>query len=192
MHSSVRPGTLAPAIRFALLTAAALAALLLISAPSHAASGGVSVAGQATDSKKGGAFKKARLKRNGKAIAPDTAPRRVKRAIAAANKIRKTRYKWGGGHGSFKDNGYDCSGAVSYVLRGARMLKSPLDSSSLMSWRKKGKGKWITVYAHGGHTFVMVAGLRFDTSGSGGKGPRWRAEKRSKRGFTVRHFNKRF
>ncbi len=114
------------------------------------------------------------------------------RAITAANEINEKPYKWGGGHGSFKDRGYDCSGTVSYVLRGARMLKSPLDSSGLMSWGRKGKGKWITVYANGGHTFVEVAGLRFDTSGSGGKGPRWRKEKRSKSGFVVRHFNKKF
>lgn len=127
---------------------------------------------------------KAKLTSSGKAIAPDDAPRRVKRAIRAGNEIRNKPYKWGGGHGSFEDRGYDCSGAVSYVLRGARAIKAPMDSTGLMSWGRKGKGRWITVYAHGGHTYVMVAGLRFDTAG--GDGPRWHKDKRSKQGFAVR------
>lgn len=129
---------------------------------------------------------KAKLLKNGNALPPPDAPRRVVRAIKAANKINKTKYQWGGGHGSFKSRGYDCSGAVSFMLRGAKMLKRPMASGSLMNWGRRGKGKWITVYAHGGHTYAMVAGLRWDTSG--GPGPRWHKDKRSKRGFTVRHF----
>lgn len=175
------------AVTVLLVVAAVIAVGLVVAAtPAPAASGGIGLS--ETSGKPG----KAKLKRNGDAVPPPDAPKRVVRAIEAGNKINNKPYEWGGGHGSFRDNGYDCSGAVSYVLRGARMLKSPLDSSSLMSWGKKGKGKWITVYAHGGHTFVMVAGLRFDTSGSGGKGPRWRSEKRSKRGFKVRHYNRKF
>lgn len=154
--------------------------------PAGAYGGGVTADG------KSGKPGKAKLKKNGKAIPPANAPKRVVKAIDAANEIRRKPYKWGGGHGSFKDRGYDCSGAVSYVLHGARMLKRPRASGGFMNWRKRGKGKWITVYAHGGHAFIVVAGLRFDTSGSGGKGPRWRSEKRSKRGFKARHFSKRF
>lgn len=173
------------AITVALVVAAIVAVALAIGAnPAAAASGGVSVGG---DSGKPG---KAKLQKNGKAIPPSNAPRRVVRAIKAGNRIRKKPYKWGGGHASFNDNGYDCSGAVSYVLKGARMLRRPLDSSGLMRWGKRGKGKWITVYAHGGHTFVEVAGLRFDTSGTGGNGPRWQKQKRSKRGFKVRHYKR--
>jgi cell wall-associated NlpC family hydrolase len=173
------------AVTVALIVAALVAVVFAIGAqPASAASGGVSIGG--TSGKPG----KAKLKKNGKAIPPSNAPKRVVRAIEAANRIRKKPYKWGGGHSSFNDNGYDCSGAVSYVLRGARMLKRPMASGGLMSWGKRGKGKWITVYAHGGHAFVEVAGLRFDTSGSGGKGPRWRKEKRSKSGFKVRHFKR--
>lgn len=167
------------------LVATAAVALLITLLPSvaHGAAGGVGM--KTAGSGKPG---KAKLLSNGKAIAPANAPKRVVKAIAAGNKIRRKPYKYGGGHGSFSARGYDCSGAVSYVLHGGKMLSRPLDSSGLMSWGRKGKGKWITVYAHGGHTYVVVAGLRFDTSGTGGKGPRWQKDKRSKRGFKVRHY----
>jgi hypothetical protein len=134
---------------------------------------------------------KAKLKRNGKAIAPANAPTAVVNAIAAGNRIRKRPYIWGGGHRSFESKGYDCSGSVSYLLHAAGMLSSPLPSGPLMKWGSRGKGHWITVMANGGHTYMIVAGLRFDTSamGRGGKGPRWRPSKRSAKGFAVRHAN---
>jgi cell wall-associated NlpC family hydrolase len=121
------------------------------------------------------------------AMAPAVAPQEVKDAIAAANRITKKPYKWGGGHGRWRDTGYDCSGTVSYVLHAAGLLKRSRDSSGLMSYGKRGKGEWITVYAHGGHAYMIIAGLRFDTSGRGEKGPRWRPEPRSGRGYTKRH-----
>ncbi|MEA2445743.1 MAG: hypothetical protein QOJ12_3035 [Thermoleophilales bacterium] len=121
------------------------------------------------------------------AAAPENAPPEVKQAIAAANRITDKPYRYGGGHGNFEDSGYDCSGAVSYALHGAGLLDAPLDSSGLMSWGESGKGQWITVYAMGSHAFVVIAGMRFDTSGTGEKGPRWRQESRSGSGYTVRH-----
>jgi hypothetical protein len=121
------------------------------------------------------------------AVAPLGAPRRVVKAVAAANRITRKPYKWGGGHGRWRDRGYDCSGAVSYVLHAARLLRAARDSSGLMSWGRHGKGDWITVYANGGHAYMVIAGLRFDTSGRGEDGPRWRPESRSNRGFTKRH-----
>jgi peptidoglycan hydrolase-like protein with peptidoglycan-binding domain len=124
------------------------------------------------------------------AIAPDSAPQEVKDAIAAANKITTKPYRYGGGHGKFEDTGYDCSGAVSYALHGGGLLKSPLDSGSFMRWGQGGKGEWISVYANSGHAYVIIAGLRFDTSAagaSGGDGPRWRNKWRSPSGYTVRH-----
>ena len=131
---------------------------------------------------------KATLSADGRtAVAPASAPPEVKAAIAAANEITDKPYRYGGGHGSFEDSGYDCSGAASYVLRAAGALKSPLDSSGLMRFGEAGEGEWITVYAHGGHAYLIVAGLRFDTSGKGEKGPRWRPESRSPSGYTVRH-----
>jgi peptidoglycan hydrolase-like protein with peptidoglycan-binding domain len=121
------------------------------------------------------------------AIAPAGAPAQVQAAIAAANRITTRPYRYGGGHARIEDSGYDCSGAVSYALIGAGLLKTPLPSSSLMSYGEPGQGAWITVYAHGSHAYVVIAGLRFDTSGRGESGPRWRAERRSPSGYTARH-----
>jgi len=121
------------------------------------------------------------------AVAPAGAPRAVVAAIAAANRITRKPYRYGGGHRRFDDSGYDCSGAVSYVLHGAGVLGRTRDSSGFMRYGSSGAGRWITVYAHGGHAYVVVAGLRFDTSGRGEDGPRWRPEPRYGRGYTVRH-----
>ena len=113
---------------------------------------------------------------DGKAIAPASAPTKVKRAIAAANEIVKGKgYCLGGGHQRWKSRCYDCSGTVSYALGkyGARILDAPLPSGSFRSWGKRGKGKWITVYYDSGHMFAKIAGLRLDTSQVSGKGPGW-------------------
>ena len=120
------------------------------------------------------------------ASAPASAPDAVKAAISAANAIAHTPYIWGGGHGSFEDSGYDCSGAVSYALHGGGLLDSPLDSTGLSTWGEPGPGKWITVYANAGHAWVIIAGLAFDTSG--GAGPRWHSSPvNSPEGFIARH-----
>ncbi len=110
---------------------------------------------------------------DGKAIPPSNAPRKVVKVIKAANRIRNKPYQYGGGHGSWKDSGYDCSGSVSYALHGGRLLRSPLDSGGFMRWGKGGKGHWITVYSNPSHAFLVVAGLRFDTSMTAGNGPGW-------------------
>lgn len=115
----------------------------------------------------------ATLNSDGSATAPANAPQQVKDVIAAANAIRDYPYLWGGGHGSFEASGYDCSGAISYALHGGGLLDSPLDSTGFMSWGEPGVGNWITVYANSGHAYMMVAGLRWDTSDSGGDGPSW-------------------
>ncbi len=134
------------------------------------------------------ATERATLSADGRtALAPPSAPTSVRAALAAANEITSRPYVYGGGHGSFRDRVYDCSGAVSYALHGAGLLDRPLDSSALMSFGAAGRGEWITVYAHGGHAYVVIAGLRFDTSGAGEEGPRWRSQRRSLAGYTVRH-----
>jgi cell wall-associated NlpC family hydrolase len=160
---------------------AATVAILLLMSASAVAGGGIRTSGPVS-----GKAGKAKILDNGKAVPPKGAPRRVVRAIKAANHIRKTRYVWGGGHSSFQSRGYDCSGAVSYMLHGAGMLKAPLTSGGLEKWGKKRKGDWITVYANSGHTWAVVAGLRWDTSG--GPGPRWHKDMASKSGYKVRHF----
>ena len=102
---------------------------------------------------------------DGRAVAPASAPPAVAAAIEAANAIADTPYIWGGGHGSFESSGYDCSGAVSFALNGGGFLDSPLDSTGLATWGEPGAGSWITVYANSGHTYAVIAGLRWDTSG---------------------------
>ena len=121
------------------------------------------------------------------AIAPAGAPREVVKAVAAANRITRKPYKWGGGHGRWRDSGYDCSGTVSYVLHAAGLLKLARDSSGLMSYGERGKGEWITSTPTAVTPTWTIAGLRFDTSGRGEDGPRWRLEPRSGRGYVKRH-----
>jgi hypothetical protein len=133
----------------------------------------------------------ATVNEDGLAAAPVEAPPQVHDAIAAANKIVGKPYRYGGGHAKVEDSGYDCSGTISYALIGAELLKAPLDSSSFMRWGEAGPGEWITVYTNPGHAFVVIAGLRLDTSAAGDrggrKGPRWRPALRSTRGFKARH-----
>ena len=124
---------------------------------------------------------------DGTAVAPEDAPEPVKRVIQAGNAIAKFPYKWGGGHGAWRDNGYDCSGSVSFALAGAGLLGSPLTSGGFADWGEPGPGEWITIYTNPGHMFMVVAGLRFDTSGRGRAGTRWQPAPRGTTGFTVRH-----
>jgi hypothetical protein len=135
---------------------------------------------------------KAVLMEDGFAAAPENAPPEVQEAIWAANEIQDRPYRYGGGHAKIEDTGYDCSGTVSYALYHAGLLDSPLDSSSFMRWGEKGKGLWITVYTNPGHAYVVIAGLRLDTSSAGARtatarGPRWRDAWRKPRGFKRRH-----
>ena len=129
------------------------------------------------------------LNADGTASAPASAPPEVKAIIAAGNEIAKKPYKYGGGHGRWNDSGYDCSGSMSYAFHGAGMLGSALDSTGFISWGKPGKGEWVTTYANAGHSYMVVAGLRFDTSGLDADGSRWHTSKRSAAGYTVRHPN---
>jgi hypothetical protein len=124
---------------------------------------------------------------DGLAVAPASAPPEVQAIIAAGNEIATKPYKYGGGHGRWNDTGYDCSGSMSYALHGAGLLDEALDSSGFMSWGEAGKGTWVTTYAHGSHSYMVVAGLRFDTSGRANAGTRWHADMRSAKGYTVRH-----
>jgi hypothetical protein len=124
---------------------------------------------------------------DGLATAPAGAPPLVQAIIAAGNKIATKPYKYGGGHGKWEDSGYDCSGSMSYAFHGAGMLDEALDSTGFMSWGEAGKGEWVTIYAKGSHAYMVVAGLRFDTSGRANQGTRWQADMRSSAGYTVRH-----
>ena len=125
---------------------------------------------------------------NDLAYAPKKAPSAVIRATAAANRLQGKPYKWGGGHRYYNDNGYDCSGAVSYVLREAGLLKGCLTSDGFYRYGRRGEGKWITIYCGKGHVFMTIAGLRFDTGGDTARtGPKWKPWRRGVKGYIVRH-----
>jgi hypothetical protein len=145
---------------------------------------------------------RAKLLPDGTAAAPADAPAQVQRAVWAANRLQDKPYRYGGGHAKIEDSGYDCSGTVSYALHHAGLLETPLDSGSFMRWGERGRGQWITVYTNPGHAYVVIAGLRLDTSSYGvssrragrrvarsafERGPRWRPGKRPARGFKARH-----
>jgi peptidoglycan hydrolase-like protein with peptidoglycan-binding domain len=130
---------------------------------------------------------KATLNADGTATAPAGAPAQVQDIIEAGNQIASAPYKYGGGHDDFQDSGYDCSGSISYALHGAGLLRAPLDSGEFMSWGQSGPGQWVTIYANEGHAYMVVAGLRFDTSGASDAGSRWQSGRRSSSGYEVRH-----
>ncbi len=130
---------------------------------------------------------RAKVLADGTAVAPENAPESVKQVIQAGNAIAKLPYKWGGGHGAWRDNGYDCSGSVSFALAGAGLPQSPMASGGFMNWGEDGPGQWITIHAGPGHMYMVVAGLRFDTSGAQGAGTRWQANSRGMGGLQVRH-----
>jgi cell wall-associated NlpC family hydrolase len=122
-----------------------------------------------------------RINADGTATAPAGAPAVVQQVIAAANQIIDKPYVYGGGHASFTDSGYDCSGAVSFALHGGGLIASPEASTALESYGSSGPGHWITIYADSSHAFMVVAGRAYDTADYGGpnipsgSGPRWRS-----------------
>jgi cell wall-associated NlpC family hydrolase len=125
---------------------------------------------------------------NGTIPIPSGVPEAVQRVIAGGNAITDFPYIWGGGHGSFVANGYDCSGSVSYALAAGGLLSAPLVSGDLASWGEPGPGRWITIYANAGHTFMDVDGMWFDTAGrSGPYASRWLVATPPLEGYAVRH-----
>jgi hypothetical protein len=130
---------------------------------------------------------RASLSPGGLATVPSSAPHAVEGIIRAANAVALLPYVYGGGHARWEDSAYDCSASVSFALAAAGFLKGPLDSTSFMSWGRPGPGKWVTIFANLGHAWMMVAGLRFDTSGLRIGGSRWTAQTRSTGGFVLRH-----
>jgi cell wall-associated NlpC family hydrolase len=125
---------------------------------------------------------------NGTIPIPANVPEAVQRVVAGGNAIADFPYIWGGGHGSFIANGYDCSGSVSYALAAGGLLSAPLVSGDLANWGEPGPGRWITIYANAGHTFMDVDGVWFDTAGrSGPYASRWLVSTPSLAGYAVRH-----
>jgi hypothetical protein len=133
------------------------------------------------------ALVRADVLKNGVALPPLEAPPEVRAIFEAGNTIARSPYKWGGGHGKWQDNGYDCSGSVSYALAAAGLVSAPMASGPFMTWGKPGKGKWITIYTNPGHMFMVVAGVRFDTVARGQTGSRWINAPTSTKGYVARH-----
>ena len=129
----------------------------------------------------------AQIGSDGLAIAPASAPPQVQAIIAAGNQIASKPYKYGGGHGKWNDSGYDCSGSVSYALHGAGLLDTAMPSGDFTDWGDPGPGQWVTIYGKASHAYMVVAGIRFDTSGRTKNGTRWQADMRSTSGYTAVH-----
>jgi hypothetical protein len=132
----------------------------------------------------------ATLTPDGLAIAPLDAPPAIQEVIQAANEIAHLPYRYGGGHVTYQDTAYDCSGSISFVFDAAHLLSGSVVSGQLMNWGAPGPGKWITVFANAGHTFIYVAGLRFDTVALAETGDRWStrtADESDLSTFAVRH-----
>jgi cell wall-associated NlpC family hydrolase len=124
---------------------------------------------------------------------PSGVPEVIQRVIAGANAIANFPYVYGGGHASFVDHAYDCSGSVSYALAAGGMLSAPETSGQLESWGAPGPGKWITVYANAGHTYMYVniggAWMLYDTAGrSGVFASRWQPYPVDNSGYVARHW----
>lgn len=130
---------------------------------------------------------RASLTADGLAVAPLDAPPVVQAVIQAGNQIARLPYRYGGGHATWIDTAYDCSASISFAFAAAGLINAPMVSGDLARWGAPGPGKWITVFANGGHTFMYVAGLRFDTGGLRATGSRWQATSRSTTGFAERH-----
>src|SRR5215210_7440963 len=191
--------TLSSAKRRLAVAGITAACTLAVAVPAAAQTGGTGSPGSTTTSTTAPAAPvgppgRAKLRKDGTAVAPADAPANIQAAIAAGNAIHTYPYHWGGGHRSFTDTGYDCSGAVSYVLHAAGLLASPMTSGGFASsWGAPGKGRWITVYGNASHVYMVVAGLRYDTSSGGdrwnqGSGPRWRKKKRSAGSYTAKYY----
>jgi peptidoglycan hydrolase-like protein with peptidoglycan-binding domain len=124
---------------------------------------------------------------DGQAVGAPSAPDEVRAIIDAGNLIATKPYKYGGGHARWNDTGYDCSGSVSYVLHAAGLLSRARDSTGFMSFGEAGRGTWITIRSNPSHAYMIVAGLRFDTSARSRTGSRWSEQMRSASGFRGRH-----
>jgi peptidoglycan hydrolase-like protein with peptidoglycan-binding domain len=129
---------------------------------------------------------RAKLLADGTAAAPANAPTEVKRIIASGNEIARLPYKWGGGHETWRDTGYDCSGSVTYAMR-TSFRRGSAPTFGYSTWQLPGEGRWITVYASSWHVFMVVAGMRYDSSGLRVAGSRWTTQDRSLSGFSARH-----
>ena len=184
-----RPASRRPNLHFVRILVYSVVSLLVVAAPAAAKSGTGGTA--APTSAPAAPNTAAKLPAAGLARSPHGAPAPVRGAIRAGNWLQTFPYRYGGGHEDFIDDAYDCSGAVSFALAGGGLVDAPMDSTELMEWGEPGPGAWITVYANPDHAYVVIAGLRLDTSAAadpgGDSGPRWRPALRDPSDFVARH-----
>lgn len=126
---------------------------------------------------------------NGTIPIPPNVPEAVQRVIAGGNAIADFPYVFGGGHGSFVDNAYDCSGSVSYALAAGGLLSAPQTSGELEKWGAPGPGRYITIEAAAGHVYMYVDGVMYNTAGrSGVYASRWQVKPVDNSGYVTRHW----
>ena len=125
------------------------------------------------------------------ALVPAGAPATVQAMVVAGNELQELPYGPDGHPNPLGASEEDCSSTLNYVLyrAGVRPLSeivtdNPL-AQSYVDWGAPGPGRWVTIYATTAptdHVFVVIAGLRLDTSHDGTdvgpnryeNGPRWR------------------
>ncbi|MCW3018085.1 MAG: Lytic transglycosylase catalytic [Solirubrobacterales bacterium] len=125
------------------------------------------------------------------ALVPAGVPATVQAMVVAGNELQDLPYGPGGHPDPLGASEEDCSSSVNYVLyrSGVRPLGEIVRANPLaqdyVNWGAPGPGRWVTIYATDSptpHVFIVVAGLRLDTSHDGTDvgpnrfegGPRWR------------------
>ena len=89
-------------------------------------------------------------------------PYYLHRIIQCANALVNMPYKFGGGHASLVDTGYDCSGSLSYVLCGSGFLRRPMASTEFGHFGQPGTGLYMTIYVRPGvHVFMTAVRSHF-------------------------------
>ncbi len=125
------------------------------------------------------------------ALVPTEVPAVVQAMIVAGNELQELPYGPAGHPDPRGATSEDCSSTVNYVLfrSGVRPIAEIVRDNPLaqdyIDWGLPGPGRWVTIYATASptaHVFIVIAGLRLDTSHDGTDvgpnrdedGPRWR------------------
>jgi hypothetical protein len=125
------------------------------------------------------------------ALIPSQAPPAVQAMLIAGNELQSLPYGPDGHPDPRGAPDEDCSSTVSFVLlrAGVRPIHEIVQDNPLaqdyVAWGAPGPGRWVTIFATDAptpHVFVVIAGLRLDTSHAGTDigpnrnqdGPRWR------------------
>lgn len=125
------------------------------------------------------------------ALVPEQAPPVVQAMVIAGNELQDLPYGADGHPDPRGATSEDCSSTVNYVLyrSGVRQIEEIVRQNPLaqdyLDWGEPGPGRWVTIYSTTeptNHVFIVIAGLRLDTSHNGTDvgpnrnqdGPRWR------------------